>query len=127
MLTAARHSQLVVVQLGDNVKPQGVSDFEPAYVRLLADAKPEQGMLICLSTWYRKQTVDVITERACKYAGGTYLQIGDIHNKPGNDATNQGFSDAGVRSHPGDAGMAEIARRIVAAWREKTPSGSLIP
>jgi len=122
MLEAARHSQLVVVQLGDNVKPQGVSDFEPAYVRLLASAKPEQGMLICLSTWYQRQAVDAITERACKQAGGTYIQIGDIHSKLGYDATAQGFSDVGVRSHPGDAGMAEIAKRIAVVWKEKTKS-----
>jgi alpha-galactosidase len=122
MLASARKSQLVVVQLGDNVGANALADFNRAYSRLLADAKPEKGVLICLSTWYRSTAVDAVTENACKHAGGSYIQIGDIPRKPNHDASAQKISNAGVRSHPGDIGMAEIAKRIVALWKKKYPS-----
>lgn len=127
MLTTARQSQLVIVQLGDNVKSQNISDFNLAYVQLLANVKPARGTLICLSTWYRKAAVDVITEQACKYAGGVYVQIGDIKSNPGHDASDQRLDNPGVRSHPGDMGMAEIAKRIVTAWKGKAYSWQQLP
>lgn len=113
---AGRAADLLVVELGDNVKSP--ADFAPAYARLLAQAKPAKGRLMCLSTWWQSAAVDAVIQPACARAGGVFVDIGDIHAKPGTNAsTTQGLSDPGVLRHPGDAGMAEIATRIVAAWR----------
>ncbi|MDR2924689.1 MAG: hypothetical protein LBU76_01835 [Azoarcus sp.] len=118
MLITARQSQLLVIQLGDNVKKENISNFNSAYIKLLSNTKPIQGLLICLSTWYRNSTIDAIIEQACDYAGGRYIQIGDIHRNPDFTAVNQGFSHSGVGSHPSDAGMAEIAKRISVTFKE---------
>jgi hypothetical protein len=117
-LAAGRASQLLVVELGDNVGPKSLADFEPAYARLLASAKPDKGLLVCLSTWWQSAAVDAIIEPACRRAGGRFVDIGDIHRKPGRSGSGAtGITDPGVLRHPGDAGMAEIAERIHQAWR----------
>ena len=120
MLSAARASDLLVVELGDNVKASGLADFEPAYARLLAQSRPEKGLLVCLSTWWGSAATDALIEPACQRAGGVFVRIGDIHRQPGKTgARGQGLSDPGVLSHPGDAGMADIAARIFDAWQSR--------
>lgn len=118
MLAMARQSQLLVIQLGDNVKQSNASYFSSVYSKLLVDAKPAQGLLICLSTWYQNAAIDAIIKQKCEHVGGIYVQIGDIHHNPYFTAINQDLKHAGVSSHPGNAGMAEIAKRISTTFKE---------
>jgi hypothetical protein len=73
---------------------------------------------LCLSTWWKSAAVDAVIKPACEQAGGVFVDIGDIHDKPGTGPKAQGFTNPDVLRHPGDAGMAEIATRIYAAWRD---------
>ena len=43
----------------------------------------------------------------------------DVYRQPGMDASDAGFSHPGVRAHPGDRGMAEIAARYGLKLRKK--------
>lgn len=120
LLAAARASSLLVVELGDNVSPATLADFGVAYAKLLGEGRPAKGMLICLSTWWNSPAIDALIKPACERASGTFVFIGDIHAQPGRTGSrDQGLTDPGVLSHPGDAGMAEIASRAFAAWRSQ--------
>lgn len=120
LFSASSASDLLVVELGDNVRKSSMADFALAYPQLLAQARPAKGVLVCLSTWWSSTAADALIEPACARAGGVYVAIGDLHGKPGTKGSpSQGLTDPGVLNHPGDLGMAEIAARIYAAWREQ--------
>ena len=120
LLSAARSSQLLVVELGDNVNPSDLSDFGRAYASLLAKAGPNTGVLVCLSTWWKSTPVDALMKPACEQAGGTFVDIGDIRIQIGTAGSaaprRSDSTDPAVLSHPGDAGMTEMANRIFSAW-----------
>ena len=121
VLAAAQSSDLLVMEHGDNVSPSAVADFGRAYGQLLAQARPRTGRLICVSTWWQSAAVDALIKAACLRARGTFVDIGDIHRRAGMTASGAThWSDPGVQGHPGDAGMAEIAARVFAAWRESS-------
>jgi alpha-galactosidase len=123
MRASTRASQLFVVELGDNVKPANVAAFGRAYARMLAEARPARGVLLCLSTWWRSAATDAAIEAACRSAGGSFVAIGDIFPKldPQGPATRPGQTDPGVLAHPSDVGMAEIAARLFARWQKLKP------
>lgn len=107
----------VVVELGDNVAESGVADFAVNYGRLLdavVAAKPAK--LLCTSRWWQLVDVDDVLKAACVAHGGTFVDIGDIYPTradvplPGEDP-----ATSIIWTHPHDASMAEIARRVAAA------------
>ncbi len=93
---------VVVVQLGDIGVP-------PRMTALLASVN-RGAVLACLSTYWRDVDKDALLRAACTAAGGRWVDIGNIFT--GRIGV---FSNEAVDRHPGDAEMAEIARRIVAA------------
>ena len=124
---AANSSQLVVIQLGDNVKPDGLAAFEVAYARLLHDVRPAHGVLVCLSRWWADGRVDAAIDRQCRQAQGRFVPIGDISADPRMRGLpdSEGI-DPGVQAHPSDLGMALIARRVVSAWSDAIQQVPLI-
>ena len=117
---AARASNLLVIELGDNASARSLDDFTASYRALLAQVKPEKGVLMCLSTWWNSAAVDAVIKPACTQAGGVFVEIGDIQSKPGTHPKKGAeMDDQGVLRHPGDAGMAEIAARLFAAYPGK--------
>lgn len=109
-------STVVVVQLGDNVQPQIIPAFDPAYGKLL-DAVAARGQLICLSSWWEYAARDAVIKKQCEAHGGHYLYIGDIYRMAGNpDRLEKQWSASPViDAHPHDWGMNKIAERIAAA------------
>lgn len=110
----AASSDLVVIELGDNATKTPRDQFASAYDRLVSTVKPTHGRLLCLSTWWRSTAVDQIIQRSCSAHGGAFVDIGNIHDKPGRAARDQ--LNPGVAAHPSDLGMSEIAARAVDVW-----------
>lgn len=122
VIAAASSSDLLVMELGDNVNLSVVAEFGRAYAWLAESARPSAGKLVCLSTWWGSAPADAQIRAACEHSGGTFVLIGDIRLTPGTTAVPGGrLTDLGVLAHPGDAGMAEIAARVRAAWQRAHP------
>lgn len=117
----ARKPEIVVVQLGDNVKQYRLDQlwsFSGTYRKLLAAVKPGR-RLYCVSTFWSHSLTDGVIERACNEAGGHYVYIGDIYDAPGNpDRAKVDYANAGVDKHPKRYGMAQIAAHLTAAARK---------
>jgi hypothetical protein len=119
----AAASSVLVVELGDNANGDALQDFDSAYRALLTQTKQKKGVLLCLSTWWNSAKVDSIIKPACVKAGGVFVEIGDIHSDPNAHPSKGGdFDDPGILNHPGDVGMAEIAKRLFAAYTQKSKS-----
>lgn len=93
---------VVVLQVGDIGIPPKLADWLPQLNKGAA--------LVCTSTYWRDPDKDRQLQAACVGAGGRWAFIGDIFT-----GRNGVFANEAVDKHPGDAQMAEIARRIVAA------------
>lgn len=110
------HLTAVTIQLGDNVAPDRLADFQPAYEALL-DAASRGRTLVCVSTWWELWAKDTMIKEACEARGGTYVSIGDIRYDPGNRDRFEGpqYADPSIQDHPHDWSMARIAERVLAA------------
>jgi hypothetical protein len=108
---------LVIVELGDNAPPAKLSEFDPAYGKLLDAIKGKK--LLCLSTWWEVVAKDAIIRRQCESHGGQYVYIGDIYVTPGNPdrLEKQWASSPDIDAHPHDWSMSKIAERVVAAFQ----------
>ena len=110
------HLTAVTIQLGDNVAPDRLADFKPAYDALL-DAASRGRTLVCVSTWWELWAKDTMIKEACEARGGTYVYIGDIRYDPKNRDPFEGpqYADPSIQDHPHDWSMARIAERVLAA------------
>lgn len=110
------HLTAVTIQLGDNVAPDRLADFKPAYEALL-DAASRGRTLVCVSTWWELWAKDTMIKDACEARGGTYVYIGDIRYDPKNRDQFEGpqYADPSIQDHPHDWSMARIAERVIAA------------
>lgn len=90
---------IVVIQLGENGEAAKYGD-------LVARAKAGF-RLVCFST-YGPNPVNDVQRPKCEAAGGTWIDDTDIWNTP---------AYMGQESHPSDAGMAEMARRLLAVLK----------
>lgn len=126
LVARAKRSDLVVVELGDNALngDEGAQDFGERLARLLAEVRPANGNLACVGTWWRKGKLDAAIRTACSRQGGTFVNLAGFLDRPENrgSAAATGATDAGVLSHPGDAGMRAIAAAIFQAVGPQLPA-----
>jgi hypothetical protein len=108
---------IVVVELGENVSDLTGVTFQPAYDQLLK-ALNIGAKLLCVSTWWQANQLDVMMQKECSTYGGIWVYIGDIYTNPLNpDLTDNLYANPAVNSHPHDWGMAQIATRVLAATK----------
>ena len=128
---------VLVVALGENVKSLRRAEdrlaWRDAFKRLLGvflDGRRTKPLAVVRGAFWP----DANKDWAMAYAASDYaipFVKADLRSQPGMDAGDAGFSHPGVRAHPGDRGMAEIAARIVeglfpersgyAAWMDGKP------
>ncbi len=115
-VAAVTSGTAVVVELGDNAG--AVSDFAPAYAKLIASVR-HANRLACVSTWWVRPEMDAMIRAACEAAGGVYVFVGDVKTDPANRDLLDGpqYADPGVQDHPHDWSMAVYAQRIADALR----------
>ncbi|MBQ3314648.1 MAG: SGNH/GDSL hydrolase family protein [Kiritimatiellae bacterium] len=116
---AKEDPDVLVVALGENVRSlKGGADrlaWRDAFKRLLGaflDGRNTKPLAVVRGSFWP----DAAKDWAMAYAASDYaipFVKADVYRQPGMDASDAGFSHPGVRAHPGDRGMAEIAARIV--------------
>lgn len=111
------HYDYIVIFLGDNVSAknnQHLTDFSANLEHLLARLPHENGALIFVSTWWSNAAVDRILRRLSASNGAFFVDISGLSAHP---EFNASFSSPQVNTdvgrHPGDAGMDQIAKKIV--------------
>ena len=116
---AKEDPDVLVIALGENVRSlKGESDrlaWRDAFKRLLGaflDGRNTKPLAVVRGSFWP----DADKDWAMAYAASDYaipFVKSDVYTQPGMDASDAGFSHPGVKAHPGDRGMAEIAARIV--------------
>lgn len=106
---------VLVVQMGDNARPDSdYQTFRAAYT-LLRNAAPA-AKLIYVGVWQYDDVRNEHIRRIAQEDNATYVHINDLYLDPANQATAQGCTDThGVCWHPSDAGMGLIAGRVYSA------------
>lgn len=119
-LAENRQPDFLFVQIGENVVKDDIIDsgkFEEEYVKLLS-LFPNSKRIITIPFWPVKEKQYAITNVAIK--SDSYL-VDISHLGAGTDKKNfassyKEYTQPGVGSHPGDYGMANIARCLYAAF-----------
>jgi len=113
---------LVVFQIGEIVSNQDISEsgdhFRSAYTRLVQSII-SRNKIVCLPFWADKDKNRIFTEVALE-TGSSIVDLSHLGGglEPLNFAHSENkYSHAGVAAHPGDYGMANIAKVIFSVAR----------
>ncbi len=118
--------ELVIIQCGDNVNtPEKLAVYRISCEELLAfvcGALPGAQVAL-MGEWYATEEKQTLMAEACRRTGCAFVDIEGLRNertmgKIGNryqlpDGALGVIDSEGVASHPGDAGMEAIARKII--------------
>lgn len=118
-------TQLVVVQLGDNVNTdpkKAIFESGARYMLQQLRAAAPNARVVWMGSWFNSQLINEVMPKVCAQTGCAFVPISDL-NKPDNQAavgdkyydTNGDeftIESAGVAAHPSDAGMLAIANRL---------------
>ena len=120
---------LIVVQLGDNVNTAAklayfAHEGAERLLHRLRTAAP-RARVVWMAAWYSSSERRTAIRTACAQTGCTFVDISDLAVDANRssigavithpDGTTSTVTDAGVASHPGDAGMQAIADRLITA------------
>ena len=109
-------ADIIVARFVENCQKRNYDpvEFERGYRALLDYYNPSGKAKIVYSSGFWKHPADPIIEKIAKENGMPYVFLGDLGEKDEMKALGL-FWHSGVAVHPGDAGMAEIANRIIKA------------
>lgn len=105
---------LIVVQMGNNAPIVSLEEYEKPYRRVMGsldETSPKK--IVLLSEWGRRPASDEVIQRIAVDYGADFVYIADLRTDKDNQAWGN-CVDPDVCVHPGDKGMAGIARRIYA-------------
>jgi len=114
-------ADLIIIELGDNYRGKAdEAELQKPYEQMIAALRKDHPCRVfCLSAW-GNTALNPWIQKAAANQGATYVDIshlfGDVKNRAGSEGH---FKHDGVNWHPGDRGMAAIARTIYKAIREK--------
>jgi len=114
-------ADLIILAIGENVPALDSDDaklkFHSALRQLLSVLTGERHpTLVVRSCFWPNAAKDAALERACREAGGIYVDIGQLAKDESNYARSErSFEHKGVAAHPGDKGMRAIADAIIGA------------
>ncbi len=106
---------LVIVAMGDNADPVTLPDEWLYIYQQIVAWTPHADQRIALGLWRSLDIRESRLQYAASETGMTYVAIHDLYMPGVTDGSGHGFTDAGVRWHPGNLGMRLIAERIMAA------------
>lgn len=118
--------ELMLIQCGDNVNtPEKLAVYRTSCAELLAcvrHALPDAQVAL-IGEWYASEEKQALMAEACRRTGCAFVDIEGLRSertmgRMGNryllpDGTQGVIDSEGVASHPGDAGMEAIARKIM--------------
>lgn len=109
----------VIIQLGDNLMPNNVKDFEIGFDQLLMQLSKAPAKL-CVSTWWARPFKDNVLKRICTKYNFNYIHIGDVRGIPTSSKYKIiDYGNAGVNDHPQDFAMKVIAERVIEELNRK--------
>lgn len=112
----AWHPDLAIVRIGDNVVESVArgEGFTAKYCGALKKLKRgDSCAVITTSSWFPNLRVDVYMREACTEANVWYVPIAGLYYDADNRANSErNFSNDFLGRHPGDRGMAAIARTL---------------
>lgn len=109
----------LIVALGENVPELKTEEERRAYGAAFSSLlsrflqRPRRPVAVVRGVFWPSPWKDACMERAAKENHATFVKA-DVANDPSMKAIGL-FWHSGVQAHPGDKGMAEIAKRILAA------------
>jgi hypothetical protein len=122
-ITSLKDNCLLIIKLQENVTPDNgtaftqteIDNFIKRYKELIGalSGSDKTQVIVCGGFW---PTYDnVINEALKKFAANKYpfIRLDDMFSNATYRATEYAEINAGVANHPSDAGMAEMARRIM--------------
>ncbi|SDL24011.1 SGNH/GDSL hydrolase family protein [Siphonobacter aquaeclarae] len=107
-------ADLIIMRIGDNVGETFVKklNFEPEFDTLMTYLTENfKGKVVCTGAFFDHPEASAAIERVSIKRGFGYTYLYSINNR-GNTAYGL-FKDAGVASHPSDAGMEAISKKIL--------------
>jgi len=113
-------ADLIVIELGDNYRGKAnVEELQKPYEKMIADLKQggRKCKVFCVGAW-GNSALNPFIKAAAEAQGATYVDISSLFSDARNRAGSEGhFKNDGVKWHPGDRGMSEIANAIWKAMR----------
>lgn len=110
-------NSIVVLQLGDNVSTnQELQVLCDNLCKIIPIFKEKTRRVMLVSTWWESPPKDQLLQKLCELFKVRYVFIGDLFKSESNrDRASRRHGHEGVNNHPGDWGMAQIAKRIQTA------------
>ena len=109
------HPDLIILRIGENVSSDSMEKYNfGAYYQLLINyfmSNNSNARVLCISSFWRKDQVDTLIEKASNRKNCYYLKISQLSEDPTNMALGK-FENKGVARHPSDKGMSAIASLI---------------
>lgn len=107
---------VIILRLGDNVYPfDDESVFLSSFKKLIDTCKTERTKVIVTGSYFENRPIEPFLIKLCQKFGYKYVKIDDLSYDESNWGDALKFKHDGVRRHPGDKGMKEIAERIFLA------------
>ena len=118
-------TQLVVVQLGDNINTDAKKAiFESGAMYMLQQIRTAapNARVVWMGSWFNPMLINQVMPSVCKRTGCVFVPISDLNTIDNQSAIGNTYEDtnsntftissSGVAAHPGDAGMLAIANRL---------------
>ena len=122
----AFEADVVILAIGENASSPKTDEARKQLAEALGDLLAQLGRhghprLFVRSQFWADAEKDRHLRKACREAGGTFVDLGTLGSDPANSARSERpIGHAGVAGHPGDKGMAAIADEL---WRAMKQDG----
>lgn len=113
-------ADLVILRLGENMKRDAAPESKPYFEAMLDFLVKDGAQVVVTDSFWRNDARDAMLKELAEERGYAFCRLSDMDSNDAYMAKGL-FEHHGVSIHPGDAGMEEIARRLMATietvWR----------
>ena len=116
---AAWRPDLVIARLGENIRAEAMAQYPllEHFVRMVRFFAGDQARTLVTDVFWPNPEKERILAEAARQLGASFVHLSDLGEQDSMKAVGL-FEHSGVAEHPGNAGMAAIAARILAALQE---------
>lgn len=110
----AFNADIVIVRLGENARlAEFLEEFKPCYKEMVEFFSSSGAAVVVTDLFWEYEPFDNFVKSFAVEKGYRFVQLHDLGNDDKMKAVGK-FNHGGVAAHPGDEGMAEIAKRLYA-------------
>lgn len=102
---------IVVVRIGENMKKDAAPASKPYFEKMIRFFMKEDTKVLVTDSFWKNPPRDTMLREIAAENGYAFCSISDIEDDPRSMALDE-YEHRGVRVHPGDFGMREIAKRL---------------